>query len=88
MVAAARISCAMGLCKDGDVQRLTALLERIGLPTRPPELKVHAVLEAIIHDKKVQDERIRFILPERIGEVVIRDDVDPALIGTVLQPPD
>ncbi len=85
MVAAARIASAMGVCRERDVQRLTAVLERIGLPTRPPELDVHAVVEAMIHDKKVQDGRIRFILPERIGKVVIRDDVDPALIGTVLR---
>ncbi len=87
MVAAARMAGAMGLCPEGDVQRLTALLERIGLPTCPPELEVPAVLETMTHDKKVQDGRIRFILPERIGRVVIRDDVDPALIATVLRPP-
>ncbi len=87
MVAAARIAGAMGLCRDGDVQRLTALLERIGLPTRPPDLEVEAVLDCMIHDKKVQDGRMRFILPERIGHVVIRDDVDPAVISSMLRPP-
>jgi 3-dehydroquinate synthetase len=30
-------------------------------------------------DKKVQSAKIRFILPDRIGHVVIRDDVPPEL---------
>ncbi len=85
MVAAARIARAMGLCPQADVDRLKAILEQIGLPTRPPKLELQAVLEAMIHDKKVQAGRIRFVLPERIGKAVIRDDVDPAAIGAVLR---
>jgi 3-dehydroquinate synthetase len=32
-------------------------------------------------DKKVQKDRIRFILPTRIGEVVIRDDVPQSAVS-------
>ena len=32
-------------------------------------------------DKKVQDARVRFVLPTRVGEVEIRDDVPGAAIS-------
>ena len=32
------------------------------------------------HDKKVASGKLRFVLPDRIGHVVIRDDVPLALV--------
>ena len=34
-------------------------------------------MDAMMLDKKVKDARIRFVLPTRMGEVVIRNDVAP-----------
>jgi len=31
-------------------------------------------------DKKVKSSKIRFIVPDRIGHVIIRDDVAPQLV--------
>lgn len=87
MVAAARISLAMGLCEDELVVRLERLLKAIGLPTAVPEVNPEDVIQALSHDKKVKDGRVRFVLPDRIGNVVIRDDVDPQIIrGTFGSP--
>jgi 3-dehydroquinate synthase len=45
------------------------------------QLKTSEVVDAMIFDKKVKAGRVRFVLPDRIGHVVIRDDV-PAEIVT------
>ncbi len=85
MVAAAKIAREMGLCDAGVVERIATLLQNIGLPVRFPEIDVERALKILSHDKKVRDGKVRFVLPERIGKVVIRDDVPPDLIRQVLQ---
>ncbi len=70
MSAASRISCAMGFCRPGDVDRLTALLARFGLPTRmedPPGLT--ALERLLASDKKTYQGSPRFVLMRKIGEV-------------------
>ncbi len=85
MTAAARISHAMGLCDKEVVDRLDKLLTRIGLPTGMPEIDPEEVIRILAHDKKVKDGKVRFVLPERIGKVVIRDDVDPEMIRLIFR---
>ncbi len=87
MVAAARIALEMKLCEPEVVDRLTGLLMGLGLTTAMPELNPDDVIAALSHDKKVQDGRVRFVLPERIGKVTIRDDVDPLIVRRVLGSP-
>jgi 3-dehydroquinate synthase len=87
MVAAARIALELRICEAEVVHRLVQLLSRIGLPTQMPELDPDDVLTILSHDKKVKDGRVRFVLPERIGKVVIHEDVDPDVIRRVLQTP-
>lgn len=80
MSAASRISCAMGFCASGDVDRLTALLARFGLPTgmaEPPKL---AVLKRLLaSDKKTRRGSPRFVLMRKIGEVEPGVEVPPRL---------
>ena len=87
MVAAARIAVAMKLCEPAVVNRLDALLTGFGLTTAMPELNPDDVIEILAHDKKVQDGRVRFVLPERMGKVTIRDDVEPDIVRRVLLSP-
>jgi 3-dehydroquinate synthase len=42
------------------------------------------VLACLQGDKKVRQGKVRFVLPTAIGQVVIRDDIDPELIRQVL----
>jgi 3-dehydroquinate synthase len=42
------------------------------------------LLEAIRHDKKVLDGKIRFVLLKGIGSAFISDKVEPDIIGEVL----
>jgi len=84
MVYAARVAERMDMLDGGSVQRLIDLLRRTGLPQRCDGLDVPATIETMQFDKKSVGGRQRFILPERIGEVVIRDDVPGDYIRSVL----
>ena len=80
MAAASRISCAMGRCGSGDVERLTALLDRFGLPTRMAEPPRLAVLKRLLaSDKKTRRGSPRFVLMRKIGAVEPGIEVSPRL---------
>ncbi|MEZ4291730.1 MAG: 3-dehydroquinate synthase [Myxococcota bacterium] len=62
MVFAAERSEALGLSPAGTRDRLAALLERAGLPTRAPDRPRRAYLSAIAVDKKKQGGNIHFVV--------------------------
>jgi 3-dehydroquinate synthase len=67
------------------VDRITRLIAAAGLPTGGMALDVGEVFAAMHFDKKVKAGKIRFVLPERIGQVVIRDDVPDAIVRGALE---
>jgi 3-dehydroquinate synthase len=68
MVAAARVSRAIGRCRPEAVERLERLLKRTGLPTDIPSgLQPAALALTMASDKKSADGRIRFVCLEEIG---------------------
>lgn len=76
MVAAARLSHALGLLDDPTVTRLERALSRFGLPIRLMDaIETDRVIETIRNDKKARGGAQRFVLLEGIGRPVIRDDV-------------
>lgn len=85
MSAAGRISCAMGRCASGDVERLTAILDRFGLPTNMAEPPGLAVLKRLLaSDKKTRRGSPRFVLMRRIGKVEPGIEVSPRLWRSAL----
>jgi 3-dehydroquinate synthase len=84
MVAAATIAVKMKLLQESEAQRLTKLVRKVGLPTEVAPGKTVQIMEAIKHDKKVAGGKVRFILPHRIGEVFIHEDVPMSLVREVL----
>ena len=69
MVFAARLSERFGLAREGVSERLSSLLERIGLPTEPHDWtkEKNAYLRAIAVDKKIKDEKVGFVVLREIG---------------------
>ena len=80
MVAASRLANKLGMLDGESVGRITDLIAAAGLPTGGMKLDVKQVVGAMAFDKKVKSGRIRFVLPDRIGHVVVRDDVPPQLV--------
>ena len=85
MVAASRMAQALGMLNEASVGRIIALIERAGLPVRAPELDVDAVTDTMAFDKKVRSGKVRFVLPDRIGHVVVRDDVPAERVREAVQ---
>jgi 3-dehydroquinate synthase len=86
MVAAARIARAIGVCTDEALtDRLERLIEASGLPARIQGLELQAVLDRMKSDKKVLDGCLRFVLPVKLGEVVIRNDVPRDVLSRVIE---
>jgi len=84
MVAAAKISSLMGFLEADDALRLKDVIRRAGLPTEMPDLNVAEIIQAMQHDKKVKQDKIRFVLLKSIGEAFITDEVSPSLVEEVL----
>ena len=75
MCSAARLAEIMGRVDENFVQRQRKLLETLQLPVRTPQLDPDKILSAMMHDKKVQHGKLRFVLPSRLGSVELVDDV-------------
>jgi 3-dehydroquinate synthase len=85
MLMAADLSQRMGWLSEADVERVDAILDKAGLPTRfPASIDNRRFLDLMAVDKKVEAGRIRLVLLKALGEAVITDDFDPALLEATL----
>jgi len=84
MCAAAALSLELGLWREADFQRLVRLIRSAGLPTRAQAVSRRAVLRALRYDKKFIHGRPRWVLPTRIGRVVVTEAVSEAVGERVL----
>ncbi|MGB0766990.1 MAG: 3-dehydroquinate synthase family protein [Phycisphaeraceae bacterium] len=75
MVAATSLAVSAGRCEGAVLDRLVALLDRIGLPTSSDQLAETDLLLGLMQaDKKVKDGNVRLVLPDRLGAVSIVDE--------------
>jgi 3-dehydroquinate synthase len=68
---AARTSAALGWLTARDCERIEALLERAGLPTRAAGIDAREVLELMRGDKKADRAGLKLVLVEALGRAVI-----------------
>lgn len=86
MTDAARLAHAMDLVGADFVARQTKLLEALWLPTAPlATYPTDALIAVMRRDKKAANGKMRFILPTRLGEVKLFDDVPESLVCAVLE---
>jgi 3-dehydroquinate synthase len=83
MVLAARLSQRLGGVDEAFVQRLSALVERAGLPVVAPALGADRYLELMRIDKKSEAGEIRFVVIDRPGSAAMRSAPD-AMVREVL----
>jgi 3-dehydroquinate synthase len=84
MLAAARISQKMGTMDKAAATRLKNLIQKAGLPAKMPKLDPKKLIQAMQHDKKVRQDKIRFVLLREIGDAFISDEASPSLVAEVL----
>jgi 3-dehydroquinate synthase len=80
MIAAVRISHALGHMKKDEALRVESVIHSIGSLPSIAALKLRLIMEAIQHDKKVRDGRVHFVLPLEIGRVEITNAVPLELV--------
>ena len=85
IVAAARAAAELGMIDAASVDRIVAVIRRAGLPVGGMSLPIEAMLSCMLFDKKVKSGKVRFVLPDRIGHVVIRDDVPPEAVRRTME---
>ena len=71
LVAQAKLGQSRGYMTEAEVERLIALLKKIGLPTSIPDyIDREKLVEKLYTDKKVRDGKLRFVFQKGIGEVM------------------
>ena len=85
LVAAGRLSAALGLLDAASAAQIESIVRRYGLPIQLGALDPEALYEAMATDKKWQGGHSRFVLLEGFGKPKIVTDVPPGQVIEVLQ---
>jgi 3-dehydroquinate synthase len=93
MVLAAELSAELGMVAASDAARVAKHLADSGLPTRLQDIAgftqegladADALMALMAQDKKVKRGRLTFILLKALGQAVIVNDVEPAVVRDFL----
>jgi 3-dehydroquinate synthase len=86
MMDAAQLAVKLKLIGADFVERQRKLLEALWLPISPnAEFQTDDLIAVMRRDKKAVGGKMRFILPTRVGEVKLFDDVPESLVRDVLE---
>lgn len=85
MCAALKLSMEMGLLPAETAEHYIQSLLNIPIPGTLKQYDSHRLYEAMTHDKKVRNGKIQFVLLQKIGDAVIRDDIPKTLIFETLE---
>ena len=85
LLMAVTMSKEAGLLGDADVERVRALLERVGLPVKIGGVGPDVALEHMRIDKKVVAGRLRLVLMRAIGEAFVTADYPEEALQRTLQ---
>ncbi len=85
MICASRLAERRGLIDADITERQRRLLQMFGLPIAPERWPVEDLLAVMHVDKKAVAGRLRFVLPQRLGEVALFEDVPAEDVRAVLQ---
>ena len=85
MTCAARLAQRLGRVDAAFVARQRALTETLGLPVKVPKLDHKKILATMMHDKKVEHGKLRFILPTRMGHVELVGDIEPGDVQAAME---
>ena len=75
----------MGFLKEPDSRRIKNLIKNTGLPAKLKNVKLKNILSALAHDKKFIHGKNRFVLPVKIGKVIVKEGVPELLIKEAIQ---
>ena len=86
MVAVSELAVLKGILDPREKERIENLIREFGLPvTIPQEYDRARIQEYLLTDKKTIGGKVFFVLPTKIGKVIITDEVEPELIEKALE---
>lgn len=85
MVFAARLASVLGMCQEDVHGRIERVCSSIGLRTSLPAAGFETLWDILQRDKKVINEKPRFVLPVRLGEVKIVDGIGRVVLQKTAQ---
>ncbi len=85
MVMANALAVKKGLMTGEEAERVETLLQKQGLQTRYRIQSIEDFYDRFFLDKKSMDNKIMFILPKGLGDVVLTDEVSKSDVLEVLQ---
>lgn len=85
MIAASKISKALKLIDLANYQRIFDLIKNCQLPTRIRRINLEAIMKSLSYDKKFIGRRNRFVLPLKIGKVIIKEGIRENIIRSAIK---
>jgi 3-dehydroquinate synthase len=85
MICASRLAQRRDLIPADITERQRKLLQAFALPIAPDAWPIDQLLETMRSDKKALAGKMRFVLPKRLGEVTLFDDVQESEVRQVLK---
>lgn len=80
MIAAARISNKLGVLPGAELARIETVISALGLPIKLKKIKTEKIMASLAYDKKFIRGVNRFVLPARIGKVIVRENIPEPII--------
>ena len=84
MNCAAHLAVNRGMLAPEDRDRQKDLLQRAGLPVYFPRIPPEILIDKMYLDKKTRSGKLRLVLSTRLGEVIVRDDVEEEAIAEAI----
>ncbi|MGF7185836.1 3-dehydroquinate synthase [Desulfitispora alkaliphila] len=85
MLVAGHYAKAAEYWDESNFKRLQNLMYKLELPYRLPKVSVETLVTAMYRDKKVKNGKLTMVLPRRIGEVFVIDNIDINRLKNILE---
>lgn len=85
MVFAVRLSKALGLLSQQEMERSLALIKKYNLPTVIKNVEENQIVNLMFQDKKATTGRLNFVLLAKIGQALTNQTVEEKTVRKVLQ---
>lgn len=85
IIGACRLAVHLGIIGAEASAKIKNTLSKAGLPVRLNGIGIQEIYEKMMLDKKIRDEKLKFILPRKIGEVICSTINDKTLIIRALE---
>ena len=82
---AGHLAAMLEMWDQASLDRQTQLIHRADLPLSWPDADAAAMIDAMAGDKKVAHGKLRFILPDRIGNVRLCGDIENAAVARAIE---